>query len=138
MHPTVETALTIISSERDESEYSDSFEAVRAVVVALGEEDLAERLFLDIPGSVPFELIADLFDLLAWQTDDNGAAITRSVENWLLDGRDIRKVRIALNLEVYPFRHANEMYRVLSALGESTPEVAHRCQEMIASRKQVS
>lgn len=74
--------------------------ALHAVVVEFGQENLADQLFADIPDSISFRQVARLFDFIAWPTDDNGSAMTRTVERWLVEGTDLRKIQIALNLEV--------------------------------------
>lgn len=79
MHPSLKKALDIINIERN-AEYTQAFDAVHEVVSVFGELDLATRLFAKIPRTVPEELVAELFNLLAWQTNDNGAAMTREVE----------------------------------------------------------
>lgn len=135
MHPSLQQALDIITVERNAVEYTQAFAAVHDVVSVFGERDLANRLFAEIPRTVPEELVAELFNLLAWQTNDNGAAMAREVETWLREGQDVRKLTIAMGLDVYPFPDAQEMYQVLSTLASSTPEVAARCQILITSRK---
>ncbi|MDO3560959.1 hypothetical protein [Ralstonia pseudosolanacearum] len=121
--------------ERDDKEYSASFDAVVAIVREFGERDLPNILFSEIPRTVPFELVAELFDLLAWQTNDNGASVTRTIEAWLREGLDNRKLLIALHLEVFPFIDDEEMNRVLSHLAETNVRVAARCNELIWSRR---
>jgi len=86
---------------------------------------------------VPFELVAELFNLLAWQTNDNGASVTRTIETWLREGTDNRKLLIALHLDVYPFIDDEEMERVLSHLAETNVRVSARCKELIRSRRGV-
>ncbi|NWA25528.1 hypothetical protein HX866_11535 [Pseudomonas gingeri] len=135
MHQVVAKALDVIAVEIHEAEYSEAFDAARAVVIEFGESDLADRLFIHIPESVPFLLVAKLFDFLAWQTEDNGAVMTRTVERWLVEGRNTRKVQIALNLEVFPFLDEHQMYRVLSQVAVTIPKVAERCKELITSRQ---
>ncbi|MGC0096438.1 hypothetical protein, partial [Ralstonia pseudosolanacearum] len=135
MHPVISAALDAICLERDDKEYSVSFDAAAAVVRVFGERDLANVLFSEIPRTVPFELVAQLFDLLAWQTNDNGASVTRTIEAWLREGRDNRKLLIALHLEVYPFIDHREMERVLSHLAETNFRVAARCKELMRSRR---
>ncbi|RMQ86815.1 hypothetical protein ALP97_02386 [Pseudomonas salomonii] len=135
MHQVVERALNVIAAESSEPEYTEAFNAAHAVVVEFGEENLADRLLADIPDSISFRQVARLFDFLAWQTDDNGSAMTRIVERWLVEGTDLRKIQIALNLEVYPFADEHEMYRVLSDVAVSLPQVAGRCQLLISARK---
>lgn len=135
MHPSLQQALDIIRIERNATTYTRAFAAVNDVVSVFGELDLANRLFAEIPRTVSEELVAELFNLLAWQTNDNGSAMTREVEAWLREGQDTRKITIALGLEVYPFPDAQEMYQVLSTLAAANPEVAARCQTLIMLRK---
>ena len=134
MHPTISEALNAICQERDDQSYSASFDTAAAVVKTFGEADLADLVFAEVPRSIPFELVAELFNLLAWQTNDNGASVTRTVERWLKEGADNRKLLIALNLEVYPFIDGDEMERVLSSLADQNSRVSARCRELIRSR----
>ncbi|NVZ50739.1 hypothetical protein HX792_10365 [Pseudomonas sp. B6002] len=135
MHQSVERALNVIAAESSEPEYTEAFSAAHAVVVEFGEENLADRLFADIPDTISFRQVARLFDFLAWQTEDNGSAMTRTVERWLVEGTSLRKIQIALNLEVYPFPDEHEMHRVLSAVAVSHPQVAGICQSLMSSQK---
>jgi hypothetical protein len=135
MHQVVERALNVIAAESSEPEYIEAFSASRAVVLEFGEENLADRLFADIPDSISFMQVARLFDFLAWQTEDNGSAMTRAIERWLVEGTNLRKVQIALNLDVYPFLDEREMDRVLSDVAVSLPEMADRCRQITSSRK---
>ncbi|HGM5549969.1 TPA: hypothetical protein ACKP2V_000195 [Pseudomonas putida] len=125
----------MIAAESSEPEYIEAFSASRAVVLEFGEENLADRLFADIPDSISFMQVARLFDFLAWQTEDNGSAMTRAIERWLVEGTNLRKVQIALNLDVYPFLDEREMDRVLSDVAVSLPEMADRCRQITSSRK---
>jgi hypothetical protein len=135
MHQVVERALNVIAAESREPEYTEAFGAAQAVVIQFGEQNLADRLFVDIPDSISFLQVARLFNFLAWQTDDNGSAMTRTVERWLLEGTNLRKIQIALNLDVYPFTDEREMYRVLSNTAVAHPQVADKCQQLISSRQ---
>lgn len=136
MHPIVEHALALIKSESAQAQYDHAFDAVADIVTEFGETGLAERLIQEIPSSTGFQRLARLFDFLAWQTEDNGAAIVRTADRWLVEGSDIRKLMVALNLEVYPFPDAHEMYRVLAHLAAIHPQLSDRCEDLIASRRQ--
>lgn len=68
MNPIIEAALEAICREREEAGTSATFDAVEALHQAYGEEDLANRLFAEIPRTVPFEIVVELFDILAWET----------------------------------------------------------------------
>ncbi len=95
MHSVISAALDAICVERDDQQYSVSFDTAAAVVTEFGEPNLANILFSEIPRTVPFELVPELFDLLTWQTNDNGGSIHRTVETWLREGNDNRKLLIA-------------------------------------------
>jgi hypothetical protein len=99
--PTLQAALLMIRSER--GVFDKSFELVCAVLAEYGEdEQLADRLLADIPTDWPADVIANLFGILVWSTEDNGAAITRTADRWLIEGNDPRKIQIALSLDVFP------------------------------------
>src|SRR5262249_39501992 len=83
--------------------------------------DLAERLYADIPAECPWEVVADLFSILLWTTSDNGKAMIQTAEGWLLARDDARRVRIALNLDGYPFSLPAEMEQVLAQVAERFP-----------------
>lgn len=136
MHSLVAQAIDTICLSRDEGDWKSLNEVVlSALVQEFGENDFADRLYRDIPRSVPYEVVCDLFDLLAWRTNDNGSSVSRAIENWLREGLDRRMLRIVLRLEVYPFIDAQEMEEVLLRLTGTTPSFAYRCADLIKSRK---
>jgi len=114
--------------------FDRSFALVDGLLAEFGEADLAERLFAEIPGECPWEVVADLFGILTWSTSDNGAAILRTTDGWLRAGEDLRRIRIALHLDTYPFLDRSEMGRALKAVAAKHPEVASRCDELIRTR----
>src|SRR5262245_30745193 len=107
-----------------------TFAAVDRLLEEYGESRLADRLFEDIPRSVPWKVVVDLFNILAWSTSDNGASMLRTCERWLREADDVRKLEIALHQEVYPFVDQAEMEKVLGCLKSIRPEVAERCREL--------
>lgn len=136
MHPLVAQAIDSICLSRDEENWQSLDEDVLSKLIQeFGEGALAERLYSEIPRSTPYEVVCDLFDLLAWRTNDNGASVTRAVEDWLRESLDNRKLHIALHLEVYPFIDVHQMEDVLSRLAEKKPMLAHRCSELIKNRQ---
>jgi hypothetical protein len=134
MNPTISKVLDAICRERDNGRYSVSFDAAEELIAAYGEDGLADRLLNEIPRTIPFEIVAELFDILSWQTNDNGTDIARTLEGWLLAGLENRKLLIALHVEFYPFLDAEEMVRVLSDLADKNPKVAARCNFLIQQR----
>ncbi|MFD3165349.1 hypothetical protein [Herpetosiphon sp. NSE202] len=57
-----------------------------------------------------------------------------TTDDWLREGTNLRRIQIALHGEAYPFRDANEMFRVLEGIAQRFPEVADTCQRWITSR----
>jgi hypothetical protein len=137
MQPVLVEALAAISAERPRS-FDRSFRLVDRLLREYGEAGLADRLASEIPPEVPWELVVDLLDILAWSTSDNGAAISRTAEAWLRAGDDPRRVRIALDLEVYPFLDRAEMEGVLRGIVARYPDLSHRCEELIESRRHLA
>jgi hypothetical protein len=136
MHKIISAALDAICLERDNKKYSASFDAAAAIVAEFGEVNLANILFSEIPRTVPFELVSELLDLLIWQTNDNGADIAKTIETWLREGTDNRKLLIALNIhDIYPFADSEEMERILTHLARTNGCVSSRCKELIWWRR---
>lgn len=126
--------LDAVATERP-TRFDRSFDLAGRLVAVYGEDDLASRLYRDIPAEYPWQVVADLFNLLIWSTADNGASLTRTTEGWLRQGDDVRKVLVALHLDVYPFGDSDEMERILKLVAARHPSAVGRCRELIASRQ---
>jgi putative addiction module component (TIGR02574 family) len=128
--------LAVIASEHG-GRFHRSFDLVDRLLAEYGEENLAERLYADIPTDCPWQVVADLFGILIWSTSDNGAAITRTTESWLQAGEDLRRIQVALYLDVYPFKDAGEMERILVQVAAKYPEAAEQCARLVISRRKL-
>jgi hypothetical protein len=126
--------LAAIASEQG-GRFDRSSGLVRQLVAEYGERNLAERLYEHIPTTCPWEVVADLFGLLIWNTSDNGSAIFDWAESRLCAADDVRSIRVALGLEVYPFRQRAEMERVLGQVAARHPELGEQCRQVIESRR---
>lgn len=133
---TLAEMLATIAAERDRKP-GRRFVVVKRLLAEFGEADLAERLYAAIPSDCPWEVVADLFSLLEWSTSDNGSALQRAAEGWLRTGDDLRRIRVALHLDVYPFLDRAEMEEVLQGVAVRYPAVAERCSELIESRRRL-
>jgi hypothetical protein len=133
MNDLLQMTLSAIAAERSQS-FDASFDLVDDVLEVYGVHQLFDRLYDDIPDTYEWELIADLFVLLMWAIGSDGVALTAMTESWLLQGDNLRKIQIALHLDVYPFDDPEQMRQVLSVLAGCYPDVASKCQELIISR----
>ena len=124
--------LDTIAVERDN--FDHSFDLVQQIVGEFGEDHLAERLYGLIPHERPWQDIADMFGFLVWCTSDNGGELMETMDAWLQSADDERKVLIALNIDIYPFRDQAEMKRVLTSVALRWPNAAARCAELIRTR----
>ena len=130
--------IDYICRERDTS-FADTFTLVQELLAEYGEGDLANRLFAEIPRDVPFEVVTDLLDILSWSASEEASvAMARTREGWLREGKDNRKLRIALHGEAYPFVDADEMERVLGHLAETNGAVSSECRRLIEQRRRES
>jgi hypothetical protein len=135
MTPILEKVLAAICRERD-ARFDQTFRLVDELLAEYGEDDLANRLVEEIPRDVPFEIVTDLLDILAWSASEKVSfAIGRTLEDWLRAGMDTRKLKIALHCESYPFVDQEEMERVLGHLAETNGDVSGRCRLLIAERR---
>jgi hypothetical protein len=129
--------LSAIESERD-GRFFHASELVRQLVAICDESDLAERLHRAIPERCPWEVEADLFNILVWNTADNGSNVCRTAAKWLEANDDLRRIRVALHIGAYPYSDPTELAHVLERVVTSHPEVAGRCRELMESRKSQS
>ncbi|MEW6129431.1 MAG: hypothetical protein AB1757_20490 [Acidobacteriota bacterium] len=135
MNRILQDTLAMIKAERGGSG-SERFALVDKLLLEYGENNLAERLYNDIPPEWTWGIVADLFAILIWSTSDNGHALTNVTDQWLEQGDDLRKIQIALHLDTYPFLQRDKMNSVLSSLATRYPIVADRCNELILSRSE--
>jgi hypothetical protein len=131
----LDRALAAIASERGGSLHGGS-ELVRLLVADYGEADLAERLYRDIPIDCPWEVVADLFNILVWNTSDNGSRLCHTAARWLEANDDLRRIQIALYMGIFPYASTSEVTRVLDRVAACHPEVADRCRELTETRSQ--
>ena len=131
----LEDTLEAIERERAGDGFDGSFNLVDQLVNERGEHDLANRLFREIPLSIPWEIVADLFAILVWSTNDNGTELCRTAEHWLLQANDLRKIQIALHLDSYPFLTFAEMEKALTNVARRFPQCGARCEQLISERR---
>ena len=128
---------TLSTIEVEDGEFDKNFDLVKRLWNVYGEENLAERLYAEIPLEYSWKVVADLFAILIWTMSDEGAAtLCETTDKWLVEGDNLRKIRIGLHIDIYPFRNKTKMVEVLSVLAERYPEVSSKCNEFIASRRE--
>ena len=131
-------ARTLRTIELERPEFHESFQLVSELLQLYGELNLAERLYADCAPSVAWPVIADLFSILIWSTNDNGHALILTTDQWLIKCNDERKVNIAINLDVYPFMEQADMTRYLSVAANKFPSATDKCNELLAERKKLN
>ena len=99
--------------------------------------EVADLLWADLPADMKTEDVADLLSLWCWRTDDNGSQIMRTVERWIDESTDARKVGVAISLDAFPFiDHSTRLARMRS-LGTKFPQFRSRCESIIAQTKEM-
>lgn len=79
--------------------------------------------------------LAEVLSSLLWIMDDNGTEIMEAVERWLKSD-DYVRVREALAIDsILPFGDQSEMETVLSRIRMRWPDLAGRCDELVAVRR---
>lgn len=125
---------TLSCIEKENGEFDKSFSLVDLLIQEYGEERLAERLYSEIDHAIDCKVVAALYGILVWSTSDNGHALIKTTEQWILDCEDVRKISIALHLDVFPFRESSEMEKRLSDVARKFPSITSRCEELIRER----
>lgn len=136
MRTQLQQAIEAVTRERH-NRFNESFAKVAALIPQYPPEELAERLMDDIPLAVPWEVAADILGILIWSTDDNGASVMRTAEQWLIDAEDLRRIHLALSLDFYPFKTNRQMRHVLNKVAQRFPEMISQCNSLIDSRAQL-
>ena len=136
MNEKLQLAVTTVMEERT-GKFDKSFKAVAELIADYSAEELADRLVAHISPDVPWEVAADVLGILIWSTSDNGASIMRAAERWLVEAKNVRQVRIAISLDVYPFKRRAEMRQVLEEVARIIPEVAATCAMLINERERL-
>lgn len=118
--------------------YQGSDETVMRLLDEYGDDsDLAELLSADLPSTYCPDDVAMLLDFWTWRTNDNGARIKQTLERWIVESADERKVWIALNQEAYPFIDGNIRIAHLLRLKSVFSALNERCDAMIAFSREL-
>lgn len=120
-------------------ENDQAFDSVSPALAAFGEDDLAERL-MDATFDIPWPGIAAFLAIASWQVSPAAESrIFRTAEEWLIAAQDIRRVQVALHLDVIPFsgrgRHKEEIELALTNVMERFPETAEQCARLLRSAR---
>ena len=97
-------ASTIETIELEQNKFNKSFDAVSNLIKEYGERDIASRLYSDIDSSISEHIISDLFGIIIWTANDNGSELMHTMEDWLIKAQSERQIKIALGLDVFPFK----------------------------------
>lgn len=124
-------AETLKEIECERPRYDLSFTLADKLVAQYGEQELPDKLYEGCDSSVKWPVIADLFSILIWSTSDNGQALMRTMERWIIECNDERKVNIAINLDCAPFRYLPDMMRYLGAASEKFPSTRVQCANLL-------
>ncbi len=136
MRSVLEKAIETICHERD-TDCDVSFNCVDDLIAAYGEPRFAETIFEEISRSIPFEIVADIFNVAIWSTSDNGMAITDTTNVRLLECKDVRKMLVALNLEILAFRNKKQAIEALNRVPDEMWIVRPHIQRTIRSWEKV-
>lgn len=134
--PLLAVALEQVATLR-QSGFRGDDSAVLQLLRVYGEgEHLVSSLWADLPNGCPREDVADLLALWSWRTNDNGAAITRTLEGWIRECSDELKVWVALHQDAFPFvAHADRISH-LATVAQTFPSLAPRCEALIAQSRE--
>ncbi|MBX3628005.1 MAG: hypothetical protein KF892_23555 [Rhizobacter sp.] len=135
MNAVLSQALDAVLRERG-SRFREAFERAKNLLVAYGQEGIADRIAAEAALQASPLVVADLLSILFWSSTDNGASIRRTSEGWLEECNDEWKVQVALHLEAYPFVEVERMRGSLAKVAAKFPALRARCEELRTLREQ--
>ncbi|THJ52140.1 hypothetical protein E9536_22165 [Burkholderia sp. LS-044] len=107
-------------------------ENLRQLLSIYGENsDLAELLWADLPENYCLQDVADLLNLWAWRTNDNGQRIMCTLTRWVSECSDFGKVWVALHQDAYPFIERSSRIEHLRRVMRVFPSLRASCEVMI-------
>lgn len=129
-------AIRRLAEEGIESDAA--FDLVGPALQDFGEENLAERLLLAVPDA-PWLGVAHFLAIASWDVSPAAeSTIFRTIEGWLLEATDARRVQIALNLDVIPFSRPGcevaVLEEVLARVASRFPETRAKCSNLLQQR----
>jgi hypothetical protein len=121
---------------RDGLESDAAFDLVAPALQEFGEDDLAERV-MKLADSEPWEGIAAFLSIASWDVSPPAESrIFRTAESWLLAADELRRVQVALHLDVIPFSKSGTdpalLARVLEKVCARFPETSSQCRDLLA------
>ena len=133
MDEAVRRAIYALVSDGMESDAA--FDQVAPALLQFGEDDLAERL-MAAAADAPWEGIAAFLNIASWDVSSAAESqIFRTIEAWLADPKDLRRVQVALHVEVIPFMKQGAdpaaLEQVLANVAATFPETAPRCRHVL-------
>lgn len=133
MDEAVRNAVYALASEGMGSDAA--FDQVAPALLQFGEDDLAERI-MEAAGDAPWEGIAAFLNIASWDVSPPAESrIFRTIESWLADAQDLKRVQVALHIEVIPFMKTGCDPAVLEAILANVfakfPETAPRCRHVL-------
>ena len=139
MSAVLRKAIDALASEGVESD--SAFDLVAPALHEFGEGDLAERVLAAAP-QADWEGIAAFLNIASWDVSPAAESqIFRTMEAWLEDADDVRRVQVALNLDVIPFSRPGcdpgLLEAVLARVAGRFPETAARCRYLLTEAKRV-
>ncbi len=136
----IESAVAAILKREQDPDHPDFdltalSDAVEDLFRAQGCEDIAplvEQLVRE--ERLSLRAASALLAVATWSGSENGESLQRTLEQWLREGDDSRRISLALHEGVFPFVSTSEMDEVLMRVAARFPEHAARCRDLIVNR----
>ncbi|MFK0256186.1 hypothetical protein [Streptomyces sp. NPDC090445] len=124
-------------SEHDDADFPDElFDRVDALIDAHGADDIAE-IVADavVADRATVEQAIVFLNVAAWSGRDNGASMTRTLDEWVRKADDTLRLGIALHHEYYPLPTRTEMSARLAEVALRFPEHREICERLVVGRR---
>ncbi|MFB6557858.1 hypothetical protein ACFCYH_02930 [Streptomyces sp. NPDC056400] len=122
--------------EQDDTDLPDElFDRVDDLIDAYGGDDIAGIVAeAVVAGRATLQQAIVFLNVAAWSGTDNGASMTRTLDEWVEQADDTLRLGIALHHEYYPLATRTEMLEKLAEVALRFPEHRAICERHIADR----
>ncbi|RST13005.1 hypothetical protein E2C00_16705 [Streptomyces sp. WAC05374] len=113
----------------------DLFDAVDQLIAAYGADDIAEIIAQAVrSGRITVRQATTCLGVAQWSGTDNGAALRRTLDDWVRRADDTARLHMALHQGMWLLPTATEMHAKLTEIAVRYPEHQAVCRYLISTR----
>lgn len=106
--------------------FGESTFAELLTFLAMVPKDKITELIYKLSTSVPAIKVAELYNVLCWSAENRGGIALEEIQEWFY-GKQVRRVEIALQVDIFPSNSMQECQRILEEIAKKFRHLDHLC-----------